>query len=79
VLYNWASLARICVPGDANSTLIKKDKQVPIIPLNIAKYKYNIPISLALVENSHLFHQSALLTSEYEGPTLILIMFLDIL
>jgi len=29
------------------------------IPLNIAKYIYNIPISLAFVEYNHLFHQSA--------------------
>ena len=31
VLYNCASFANICVPGEPNSTLIKKDKQVPII------------------------------------------------
>jgi hypothetical protein len=37
VLYNCASLANICVPGDPSSILINKDKQVPIIPLNIAK------------------------------------------
>lgn len=37
VLYNWASFANICVPGEPNSILIKRDKHVPIIPLNIAK------------------------------------------
>ena len=31
VLYNCASLANICVPGDPSSILINKDKQVPII------------------------------------------------
>jgi hypothetical protein len=49
------------------------------LPLNIAKYKYITPISFALVENNHLFHQSALLTSEYEGLTLVLTMLLVVL
>ena len=31
VLYNWASFANICVPGEPNSILINKDKHVPII------------------------------------------------
>jgi len=39
VLYNCASFANICVPGAPNSILINKDKQVPIIPLNIPKYR----------------------------------------
>jgi len=64
VLYNCASLANICVPGDPNSILINKEKQVPIIPLNIAKYRYNVPISLAFVEYNHLLHQSALETCD---------------
>src|ERR1700724_3629076 len=64
VLYNWASFANICVPGDPNSILINKDKQVPIIPLNIAKYKYNVPISLALVLYNHLLHQSPRVISD---------------
>jgi hypothetical protein len=37
VLNNCASLANICVPGELNSVLIIKDREVPIIPLNIAK------------------------------------------
>jgi len=64
VLYNCASLANICVPGDPSSILINNDKQVPIIPLNIAKYRYNVPISFAFVEYNHLLHQSALETCE---------------
>jgi len=62
VLYNCASLANICVPGDPSSILINNEKQVPIIPLNIAKYRYNVPISFAFVEYNHLLHQSALET-----------------
>lgn len=37
VLYNCESLANICVPGEPNSILINKDKQVPIIFVNILR------------------------------------------
>jgi len=66
VLYNCVSLAKICVPGDPNSILIKNDKHVPIMPLNIAKYKYNVPMSFALVLYNHLLNQSLRDTSEEE-------------
>ena len=50
----WWSPCRNCTPGDDNSNLINTENAVPIIPAKIAKIKYNVPISLALVENNHL-------------------------
>ena len=45
---------RTLPPGEDNSNLINTEKAVPIIPANTANIKYNVPISLALVENNHL-------------------------
>ncbi len=44
----------ICIPGTANSDLIIIDNDVPINALNVPNIKYNTPISLAFVEQSHL-------------------------
>ena len=51
-LNNWWSPCKICIPGADNSNLIKTEKAVPIIPANTANIRYNVPISLALVELS---------------------------
>ena len=51
-LNNWWSPCKICIPGADNSNLIKTEKAVPIIPANTANIRYNVPISLALVEVS---------------------------
>ena len=49
-LNNWWSPWSIWAPGADNSILIITEKAVPIIPAKAAKIKYNVPISLALVE-----------------------------
>ena len=41
-------------PGPLNSNLINTENAVPNNPENKAKIKYNVPISLALVELNHL-------------------------
>jgi hypothetical protein len=53
LLYNWLS-AIYCTPGPDNSNLISTEKAVPNRPENKAKIKYNVPISLALLERNHL-------------------------
>ena len=53
-LNNWWSPFKICIPGADNSNLIRTEKAVPIIPAKTANIKYNVPISLAFVEKSHL-------------------------
>jgi hypothetical protein len=35
-----------------------------VLPLNIPKYRYNVPISFAFVEYNHLLHQSPRDTSD---------------
>ena len=40
-------------PGPLNSILIKTEKAVPSNPENSEKIKYNVPISLALVDKNH--------------------------
>jgi len=53
-LNNWWSPCKYCTPGAANSSLIKTEKAVPIIPAKTANIRYKVPISLAFVENNHL-------------------------
>jgi hypothetical protein len=43
-----------CTPGADSSNLIKTEKAVPINPASKANIRYNVPISLALVEQNHL-------------------------
>ncbi len=57
-LYSWLLPARIWLPGWASSILINTDKVVPATPERAPKSKYNVPISLWLVENNHLEHQA---------------------
>ncbi len=52
-LYNWWFELRICTPGEANSIRINTEKAVPNIPAKIAKIKYRVPMSFALVEKHH--------------------------
>ena len=49
----WSS--PIIDPGIHNSTRIKTLKVVPTIPDQIPEIKYNVPVSLWLVEKNHLF------------------------
>ena len=44
----------MCIPGTLNSDLIIKDNELPTIAEKIPNIIYNIPISFALVEHSHL-------------------------
>jgi hypothetical protein len=53
LLYNWLFDIN-CTPGPLSSNLIKTEKAVPNNPEKIANIKYNVPISLALVERNHL-------------------------
>lgn len=41
-----------CTPGPDNSILINTEKAVPNKPENKANIKYNIPISLALLDQN---------------------------
>ena len=50
-----------CTPGPLNSILISTEKAVPNKPENIAKIKYKVPISLALVDKNHLSSQLVIL------------------
>ena len=43
-----------CTPGALNSILISTEKAVPTKPANKANIKYNVPISLALLDQNHL-------------------------
>lgn len=52
-LKSWLLPANTWGPGAANSNLIINDIVDPTIPENIANIKYNIAISLALVEYNH--------------------------
>lgn len=52
-LNNWWSPCKNCWPGADNSSLINTEKAVPNKPENTAKIRYNVPISLALVEKHH--------------------------
>jgi hypothetical protein len=51
VLYSWSSNKNPLIPD--NSPRINKLRALPIIALQPPKIKYNVPISLWLVENSH--------------------------
>lgn len=51
-LKSWWSFCKICTPGAANSNRINTENAVPIIPAKTEKIRYNVPISLALVEKS---------------------------
>lgn len=51
--HSWWFPARYCTPGAASSIRMITLNAVPIIPANTAKIKYRVPMSLALVENSH--------------------------
>ena len=53
-LNNWWSPCKNWTPGADNSNLIKTENAVPNKPENTANIKYNVPISLALVEKHHL-------------------------
>ncbi len=53
LLYNWL-LEINWTPGPLSSNLINTENAVPNNPENRAKIKYNVPISLALVELNHL-------------------------
>jgi len=59
-LNNWWSPCKNCTPGAANSNLINTENAVPIIPANTEKIKYNVPISLALVENNQFTGRNSL-------------------
>jgi hypothetical protein len=52
-LYIWSS--PIKEPGFPNSARINSLRDVPTIPDHAPKMKYNVPMSLWLVENNHLF------------------------
>lgn len=49
-LNNWWSPCKNWTPGEDNSNLINTENAVPIIPAKTEKIRYNVPISLALVE-----------------------------
>jgi len=49
--------ARICDPGCDNSIRSNIDRVVPITPDTAPKIRYKVPISLWLVEKSHLDDQ----------------------
>jgi len=51
-LYNWWLPDKIWFPGCDNSKRINTDIVVPITPENAPKSRYNVPMSLWLVENS---------------------------
>lgn len=53
ILGNFSDI-KIDVPPEDNCNLIKPDNDVPIKAENKLKIIYSIPISLALVEHSHL-------------------------
>ena len=57
LLYNWLS-AIYWTPGPLNSNLINTEKAVPNNPENKANIKYNVPISLALVDKNHLSYSN---------------------
>lgn len=52
-LYSWWLPCRYCTPGAASSIRIITLNAVPSIPLNTAKIRYSVPMSLAFVEKSH--------------------------
>ena len=52
-LYNWKLPPKSWFPGADNSIRIKTEKHVPIIPDIAPKIRYNVPISLWLVEYNH--------------------------
>lgn len=49
-LYNWWLPLSTCTPGEANSIRINTENAVPNIPEKIAKIRYSVPMSFALVE-----------------------------
>ena len=51
LLYSWLS-AMYWTPGPDNSSLIKTENAVPSKPENKAKIRYNVPISLALLDKN---------------------------
>jgi hypothetical protein len=53
LLYNWL-FEIYWTPGPLSSNLISTEKAVPNNPEKRANIKYNVPISLALVELNHL-------------------------
>lgn len=52
-LNSWWLPCKYCTPGDDSSIRIITLNAVPSIPLNTAKIRYNVPISLAFVLNNH--------------------------
>jgi hypothetical protein len=55
LLYNWLS-AIYCTPGPDSSSLINTENAVPNNPENNAKIRYNVPISLALLDKNQRSH-----------------------
>jgi hypothetical protein len=55
LLYSWLS-AMYCTPGPDNSNLINTEKAVPSSPENNANIRYNVPISLALLDRNQRSH-----------------------
>lgn len=53
-LYSWLSPDNTCTPAPPSSNLIIIDNDVPIKPDIIENIIYNIPMSLAFVDNNHL-------------------------
>ncbi len=58
-----------CTPGPDNSNLINTEKAVPNKPENNAKTRYNVPMSLALLDKNqrsrHIDILDSLLFSKY--------------
>jgi len=50
-------------PGPDNSSLISTEKAVPNNPENNEKIRYNVPISLALLDKNQRSHQRDILLS----------------
>ena len=55
LLYNWLS-AIYCTPGPDSSNLINTENAVPNNPENKAKIRYNVPMSLALLDKNQRSH-----------------------
>ena len=66
-LYNWLFPFKNWLPGEANSKRIITESNVPITPEKTPKIKYNVPISLWLVEQNHLKIKLFILINENGG------------
>ena len=62
LLYNWLS-AIYWTPGPDSSSLISTEKAVPSKPENNANIRYNVPMSLALLDRNQRSHQRDILLS----------------